>query len=466
MSTATRLVPLLFKTTLSLAVLGAGIFLFVMLGESRTRPQPPEAPPLQMVEAIPATTHDEGISFAVDGVVVPYREIELGTEVAGRVIYKADSARIGRTVQRGEVLLRIDPRDYQSEVDRLIEDVKQAENNLLELKVQIESAQGQLTLAEDNVAIQQRFLDREVRLQERNATTEVNVDTARREVLTARTSMQKQLDELRLLQSTQKRVESVRQRIKNQLEQAQLELVRTEIKSPIHGVVIEELAESGGYLQKGTSVLRLRDISRYDVQCSLRVEQMKWLWESRAAEIPDSAAPDVDSQDPAAMADLTAAYNFPVTPVEVVYHTPSGQFIWEGVLSRYDGGGFDPQTRMIPCRVDVDDPLKFQHVGKSSGDVAGPPPSLMVGMFVEVRIRVIPQAALITIPGSAIYPGNLVWVVRDGRLSSRQVQVVTYEQDMAIIHSHAESVRGGELVVTSPLAAPADGVEVEIRPRS
>ncbi|MEX1039912.1 MAG: hypothetical protein WDZ51_04740 [Pirellulaceae bacterium] len=459
MSTATRLIPLLLKTTLSLAVLGAGIFLFVMLGESRTRPQPPEAPPLQMVEAIPATTHDEGISFTVDGVVVPYREIELGTEVAGRVVYKADNARIGRTVQPDEVLLRIDPRDYQSEVDRLNEDVKQAENNLVELDVQIESAQGQLDLAEDNVAIQQRFLDREERLQERNATTDVNVDSARRDVLTARTAMQSQMDQLRLLKSGKKRLESVRERISNQLEQAQLELERTELKSPIHGVVIEELAERGGYLQKGTSVLKLRDISRYDVQCSLRVEQMKWLWESRDAATPET-------QDVQKLVDLTAAYDFPTTPVEVVYHTPSGEFIWEGVLSRYDGGGFDPQTRMIPCRVDVDEPLRFRHAKSSSGDVAAPPPSLMVGMFVEVRIRVIPQAALITLPGSAIYPGNLVWVVQDGKLSSRQVQVVTYEQDQAIVHSHAQSVRGGEQVVTSPLASPTDGAEVEVRPRS
>jgi hypothetical protein len=230
-------------------------------------------------------------------------------------------------------------------------------------------------------------------------------------------------------------------------------------------VVIEELAESGSYLQKGTSVLKLRDISRYDVQCSLRVEQMKWLWESRAAKTGESTAPELETQNVQSLVDLTAAYDFPVTPVEVVYHTPSGQYIWDGVLSRYDGGGFDPQTRMIPCRVDVENPLRFRHTALSRSDMVARPPSLMVGMFVEVRIRVIPQAALITIPGSAIYPGNLVWVVRDGRLSSRQVQVVTYEQNQAIVYSHAESVRGGELVVTSPLASPADGVEVEVRPR-
>jgi multidrug efflux pump subunit AcrA (membrane-fusion protein) len=276
-------------------------------------------------------------------VVVPYREIDLSAEVAGRVVYKAENARIGRTVEPGDVLVRIDPRDYQSEVDRLQEDVRQAENNLVELEVQIESAQGQVSLAEDNIALQQRFLDREERLQQRNATTEVNVDTARRDVLSARTTFQTKRDELRLLRASQQRLESARDRLQNQLAQARLELERTEITAPIQGMVIEEMVESDGYLQKGGGIVRLRDISRYDVQCSLRVEQMKWLWETR-----DSVAP----------AELANAYNFPATPVDVVYHTSAGEYIWSGLLSRYDGGGFDPQTRMIPCRVDVDDPTE------------------------------------------------------------------------------------------------------------
>ena len=76
----------------------------------------PSQAALPVVEVSPIREHAGGIDFEVDGVVIPFREVEVPAQVAGQISFKSDNCRIGRTVKRGEILLRIDPYDFQLEV--------------------------------------------------------------------------------------------------------------------------------------------------------------------------------------------------------------------------------------------------------------------------------------------------------------------------------------------------------------
>ncbi|MEM9186727.1 MAG: biotin/lipoyl-binding protein, partial [Planctomycetota bacterium] len=115
------------QTVASLALLGVAAGVFLWLGKA---PAPPLEPPeraIPAVSVVPATPRAEGLTFTVDGVVRPFRDLPVAAESSGRVTVKSPSCRVGRVVSAGEVLIQVDPRDYQLEVQRLQEELEQAE---------------------------------------------------------------------------------------------------------------------------------------------------------------------------------------------------------------------------------------------------------------------------------------------------------------------------------------------------
>ena len=184
-----------------------------------------------------------------------------------------------------------------------------------------------------------------------------------------------------------------------------------------------------------------------DVRCSLQTDEMHWLWAT---------------SDSGGESDDGSPLKFPETPVRVVYSIGEEEFAWDGILARYDGGGVDSQTRMIPCRAHVLQPQQVTRL-ESLGDTMASPPTLMVGMFVEVRIVVQPHRQLLRLPVAAVHPGNRVWVVDQGRLQPRVVDVAASQNGYVLVFEREGALRVGERVVISPLAAPRSGDEVVAR---
>ncbi len=87
------------RTAIPPIILAAGIAGYFLLAGQRaveTQPAPTDAAPL--VEVTEVVSHGGGLDIRSDGVVVPYREITMAAEVAGRVTKKAAAARAGNYV--------------------------------------------------------------------------------------------------------------------------------------------------------------------------------------------------------------------------------------------------------------------------------------------------------------------------------------------------------------------------------
>ena len=198
--------------------------------------------------------------------------------------------------------------------------------------------------------------------------------------------------------------------------------------------------------------------------CSLYMQQMHWLWQSSSGEVAASpGAPALPATDRTA-----DAYAFPTTPVKVSYRLGPREYLWDGRLDRYDGAGLDQQTRMVPCRVHVDSPLQVETVvaGVVMANAATvAPPTLMSGMFVQVRIHAQPDVPLLRLPNEALQPGNTVWVVREGRLHKCHVRVADMrdDRDHVLIYEDSGSPAAGDQVVSSPLSAPVEDMTVRVQ---
>lgn len=413
------------------------------------------------VQTVAIEPHQQGLDIQVDGTVVPFREIALSAEVPGRVKQVSELCRAGKYVHQGDLLVEIDPADYELEVERLNRELAQAEAQMAESDVELASTRQLVPLVKEEAELQQKQLDRLLKLGS-GVSTETAIDQARRSSLVAQNALIKLEQQVQMFEKRQLRLEYARDLVKSQLARAQLDLQRCRITAPVDGMVVSESVEEDSFVQKGTSVATIEDTSSIEVKCNLMMEHLHWLWRQQQNGRAPAAAPSagqlLSSQD----------YQLPPADVTVLWELGGRQFAWKGRLDRYDGIGVNEQTRTVPCRLVVDDPRRVLEV--QNGDphnlapALGGPPALVRGMYVRARIHCQPSTPLVRLPERALRPGKTIWLLRDGKLEFQKVQVAAIDRDVAIIDATGAPFSAGDKVVVSALAYAHSGMEVKQQP--
>jgi multidrug efflux pump subunit AcrA (membrane-fusion protein) len=443
----------------SVLILAGGVAAFLALSKwlHEEPPTVSEAATAPIVKTATVREHHDGLTIKADGVVVPYREIDLSAEVAGRVVERADVCRAGNYVTRGTLLARIDPQDYQLEKERLEKERQQASVALEELAEELAGSEQLIQIAEKQLVLRGKELTRMQRLGRAVSTTELEQTEAAE--LTARDTLLQLKNQVRLLKVREGRLKAALDLAASKLAKAELDLARTEIVAPVDGIIVADRIEQDAFVQRGTSLVTIEDTSKVEVKCKLNMADLFWLWDRQP-----SSEGAVVGDDPA------DAYQIPETPVDVVYRLvgrDNSEFTWSGHLSRYDGFGLDEKTRTVPCRVVVDNPRERASAAGETG-----PPVLLRGMYVTIRIQVDPRTPLLRVSEPALRPGNVVWRVRENRVSIVPVRFVTMVESAsahdsgipeALIYVDApDLLAAGELVVTSPLTFVRSGMEVQV----
>ena len=429
-------------------VVAAGILSFVMLSRG-TEPESREKAEKQapLVDTATAALHTDGLDIEVDGNVVPFRDVQVSAEVAGRVLRKFPACETGEYVTKDTSLFEIDPQDYALEVKRLEKQKIQAEHDLAEMSVQIENTEKKYEVARRTLELERKELARNKGLYERGVITESDFETAKRSELMAHDSALDDWSQLRVFKSRKSSLEAALDLVEVQLERAQVDLDRTKVKSPINGVVIAESVEQDGYVQRGAVLITIQDAATMEVQCNLRVEDIYWVLQQRA---PVS---HVDPQDR-----QRTAFKVPPTDTTVIYEDI---FAWEGKLERLDGVGLDVDTRLVPCRVVVRKPFDVHYIGPASeSEQPSGPSALLRNMYVQLKIHTKPRTKLIRVPDKALRADSTLWVVRDGKLSIVPAKIAKRWNDTVLIDATGAQLKAGDRVVISPLAGVRSGMEV------
>jgi RND family efflux transporter MFP subunit len=89
---------------------------------------------LVTVDAIEAIREDIFIPVQAQGTVTPVRQTSIISEVKGRIVEVSDNFNVGSFVRKGDVLLRIDPRDYQTNLLRAQAALASTDSNLAQEK--------------------------------------------------------------------------------------------------------------------------------------------------------------------------------------------------------------------------------------------------------------------------------------------------------------------------------------------
>ncbi len=150
-----------FVYSVPFALLVSGVAGMVGLSNmSREPPSSSRAKQAPLVETVYVERCHDGFRIHVDGEIVPYREIKLSAEVAGRLVKKTAQAKAGMYVREGDLLFEIDPRDYELEIRRLKEVVNQAISSIEESIVEKANAVRLIELAKDELELQRKEVAR------------------------------------------------------------------------------------------------------------------------------------------------------------------------------------------------------------------------------------------------------------------------------------------------------------------
>jgi multidrug efflux pump subunit AcrA (membrane-fusion protein) len=454
-------------------VLGIGLAAYWLMGSAETGSEKviPKKE-LRQVFVQAAQMYDEPLIVEVDGAVVPFREIQLATQVAGRVAEKSERCRAGNFVSDQEPLFRIDSKDFDFEVARW---EKQAEQSIIELEevaLEIQSNRDLLKIAEQDRELLLKELSRLKRLKDGQIITESDVDKSQRAVLTSQNTFVQLSKQLATYIKRQGRLESALDLARIELDQAKLNLQRTEVLTPISGVITQELVEEDSFVQKGAALVVIEDTSRAEVRCNLRMEELYWIWSHVKQVKPAELSAAVQSQLGAGGTGNPQQYQLPQVDVDVIYRIagqPHVEYTWQGRLERYDGYGIDPDTRMIPVRVVVEKPRREGTSG---------PPRLLRGMYVTVRFKVRPRARLVHVPEGAIQAGNQLWTLESDPGSKGQARLKRIDevsviqqvnrdnntgQERWVIDASTIDLQPGALVVAGPLLGAQQGDLVRYR---
>lgn len=450
---------LLFNLVVPVLLLAASIGLVRFLGtvQSPTRPPIDDTRAgrlfvLPAVDVLPVRSLEstgQKLQLKTDGTVVPFREIVLATEVAGSIIEKSPKCESGKFVNKGEMLMVIDPTDYELETKRLQRLRQQEYEALAEIDQEMANTQKSIELAKADIQLQQRELKRQQSLPDQFA-SQGEVDQARRSLLQAEQSLLLLQNQIELAKKKRIRSESAEQMAKMQLEAAENNLKRTTITAPMDGVIVSEQAELNTFVARGSPVVTIEDTSKVEVSASLRTDQLYWVLNQDKEKDVVLNRPDGNQ---------VRGYKLPPTPVVVQYKL-SGRddlaYTWQGELVGYDGIGLDEQTRTVPVRIVVDQPQEF--TVKRNGTVIGKhgdasitgPTTLVRGMFVNLSLQLSPAVDLVVLPSESLKPGNRVW------------QFVPNESvlDVSIkpaVKKTADETSSDEKVASGEVASEADG---------
>lgn len=441
------------KYFLSFCILAIGGLMMWGLYGLKTPPAEQDSKELiPMVSTIEAMPYSGQLDKIISGTVVPFREIRVAAEINGMVVKKFKDFEAGNFVKKGTKLLEIDPKDYSLQLETGNAEVVQSEKMLQETTEEIAGAKRNIDAAEQEFKLANSDHQRNLKI--RNALSSSELDQSKRALLAAETALIARKNTLDMLNAKYERMEASLALSQAKLNRLKLTMEKTVVVAPDDGVIVSENVQESDFVRTGDQLLMFEDTSRSEVICNLTPTDLAWIRNN------SPASKEFEEQNKAG---AFSAYQLPKTNVSV-YDPSEKNVIWDGVLERFDGIGRDRDTRTIPTRITIKQPVVDSRNGQRA---------LVRGMFVKCKIEVQTSTdnasrTFLSFPSVALRPGNYVWTVVGNRLKRVDVKVVDYAeqfvddkvQRIVVVSVEEDSVQAGDTIVTSPIPQPNNGIEV------
>ncbi len=358
-----------------------------------------------LVEVTPVERQSHNVTVRAMGTVIPAVSIQLASRVSGEIIEVSDRFVPGGLFKTGQKIIQVDPEDYRLVVRQRTSDLTKAESDL---KVEM----GQQSVARREYELLQKEIadeDKSLVLREPHlAVAEANVAAA-----------------------------------KAARDKAELDLKRTTVVAPFNLIVQSRNVNLGAQVAVGTTLASLVGTDKYWVQVTVPVDELKWI------RIPAHDGGGEGSK------------------VRVYYASAWGAGVYRSGTVERLMTSLEPEGRMAMLLVAVEDPLCLQ---------CGAGRELILDSYVRVEIDGNELDNVAKVPRTALHDGDFIWVMKveeavnektgekeeQKTLDIRRIETAWSDNDYVYV---SEGVENGDLLVTSNIGAPVQGMALRTAKR-
>lgn len=281
---------------LGIFLVGAVITLLIFSTEPEATQSGATRDTAMLVEVVEVERANFTPTIQAMGTVQPSQDIILSPRVDGEIVERSENFTPGGYVEEGEVLIQIDPADYENELQQRRNDLRQAETDLTIEMGRQNVAREDYELLDDSLANENRSL----------VLREPQLNAARSTVEAAEAAVK----------------------------QAELNLQRTTIRAPFNAYILSRNVNVGSQVSVGDELARLVGFDNYWVQATLPLNHLRWV------DIPQNG----NGGSPVTIHNSSAWQD--------------GEYR-EGSLYRLIGA-LDNQTRLARVLINVPDPHGYQ----------------------------------------------------------------------------------------------------------
>ena len=379
----------------------------------------------RLVEVFPARAEDVQMVVESFGTVEPRELLKLVAQVRGPIVDISPSFKEGSFIKKGTRLIQIDPRTYELEVKRRKVQIKQTEAELKRLKQEVVNLQSRVKIAKSDANLANNEYLRLKKLIDRKVIAQSQLDKSEQVYLASQERLQALENQMALIGPQKEQLIAARDMANVMYEQAQLDLERSSMDASFDGWVLEKAIEVGQHVNVGQQLGSIYRFGKLDIVVRIPSKDFQWF--------------------PAGFEQGT-----PVA-ADVVFENAGELYTWNGHVARIKAM-MEERTRTLPMVIEVDE-LATDGQKKNSF-------RLRPGMFVTIKIRGKKIDQAFVVPRLVVYPGDVVYTVKDDRLKIKVVNILRSYKDSIIIN---EGLSEGELVVKTPLSSVKDGMSVRLK---
>lgn len=236
-----RWLRILGTTITCLAILGASAAAVVVINKTEPTAQQINATRKSsaLVDTITAERGPHSPQLVVLGTVEPAQDITLGPRISGQVVELSPEFIPGGMVSKGDLLLRIDPSDFENAVSISNSELLQKEALWEIEQARQRLAVKELEMLEDTIDDTNRGL----------VLREPQIASIKAEMAAAKAS----------------------------LERAQLDLDRTEVTAPFDAQILTQSVNIGSQVRPGDELARLIGVDEYWIMAAVPIRTLRWI---------------------------------------------------------------------------------------------------------------------------------------------------------------------------------------------
>lgn len=287
----------LFLMAATLALLGVAYYMVSSAIRAQMSEEPRKRPSVEQVltvNAIEVKSTTITPRLSVFGEVQARRTLDIRPSATGRVIEVSENFQSRGVVAAGDVLLRLDPTDAQSALDRVRADMQDAQAEVRDAQRSLVLAQDELDAAAEQSRLRQLALARQVDLQSRGVGTAAAVEAAQ---LAASSANQAVLSKRQSIAQVEARLDQAATRelrIKINLSEAQRTLDDATVIAAFDGILADTSVVEGGRVTANQLVAQLIDLSELEVAFRVSTAQHTRLLDEAGRLIPAVATVRLD----------------------------------------------------------------------------------------------------------------------------------------------------------------------------